>query len=61
MFDKLKFKSKKKCSKTDSYNKVIEFAIYKNVDNLCDSNYFSKHPEKYNSIAKQYEKYTLNY
>lgn len=61
MYNDLKFKDRKVCSKTDSYKKVVEFAVYRNIDNLCNSSYFSEHPEEYNSKAKGYETYRIEY
>ena len=59
MSDTLNFKDRKKCSKTDFFKKIIEFALYRNIKNLCNGNYFFNNPQEYNNVAKGYKVYKL--
>lgn len=61
MYDRIKFKDRKLCSSLDTYKKVMEFAIYKNINGLCNNHFFSMYPEEYNGIAKEFEIFSLEY
>ncbi|MEP0262317.1 hypothetical protein [Dokdonia sp.] len=57
VFNKIKWKKRKDCNK--GYNYMLEFAVYKDVKNLCSSDYYFNMPNEFNNKALNYEVFSL--
>ena len=58
LFDNIKWKNTKKC-KNHKYKEFMEFAVFKDIKDVCNSNLYYQNPNLYNTRVKTFNLYSV--